>query len=107
MAQDLLQQLQSLREKAVDNLQAQHQRLLNDTLKTLEQRVVQSVSELPIRDGALFNTRLAIEIRPKLQQAIEELYLARVQTLINDYDKIAGTIAVSYTHLTLPTNREV
>ena len=97
MAQDLLQQLQSIREKAVDSLQAQHQKLLNDTLRTLEQRVVQSVSELPIKDGALFNTRLAIEIRPKLQQAIEELYLAKVQTLIT----------VSYTHLTLPTNREV
>ncbi len=80
MAQDLLQRLQSLREKSIDNLQAQHQRLLNDTLKTLEQRVIQQVSELPIQEGVLFSTRLAIEIRPKLQQAIEEIYLARVQT---------------------------
>ena len=102
MAQDLLQQLQSIREKAVDNLQAQHQKLLNDTLKTLEQRVVQSISELPIKDGALFNTRLAIEIRPKLQQAIEELYLVRVQSLINDYDKIAGTIVATYGKLPIP-----
>ena len=84
MAQDLLQELQAIRAKAVNTLEAQHQRLLNDTLKTLEQRVIQSVSELPIQDGALFNTRLAIEIRPKLQQAIEELYLAKVQTFIND-----------------------
>jgi hypothetical protein len=102
VAQDLLQQLQSIREKAVDNLQAQHQKLLNDTLKTLEQRVVQSISELPIKDGALFNTRLAIEIRPKLQQAIEELYLVRVQSLINDYDKIAGTIVATYGKLPIP-----
>jgi hypothetical protein len=103
VAQDLLQQLQSIREKAVDNLQAQHQKLLNDTLKTLEQRVVQSISELPIKDGALFNTRLAIEIRPKLQQAIEELYLVRVQSLVNDYDKIAGTIVATYGKLPIPT----
>ena len=102
MAQDLLQQLQSIREKAVDSLQAQHQKLLNDTLRTLEQRVIQQVSELPIKDGALFNTRLAIEIRPKLQQAIEELYLAKVQTLINDYDKIAGTIVSTYGKLPIP-----
>ena len=102
MAQDLLQQLQSIREKAVNNLEAQHQRLLNDTLKTLETRVIQAVSELPIQDGALFNTRLAIEIRPKLQQAIEELYLARVQTFINDYDKIAGTIVATYGKLPIP-----
>ena len=102
MAQDLLQQLQSIREKAVDSLQAQHQKLLNDTLRTLEQRVIQQVSELPIKDGALFNTRLAIEIRPKLQQAIEELYLARVQTFINDYDQIAGTIVATYGKLPIP-----
>ncbi len=102
MAQDLLQQLQSIREKSVDSLQAQHQRLLNDTLRTLEQRVIATVSELPIQDGALFNTRLAIEIRPKLQQAIEELYLARVQTFINDYDQIAGTIVATYGKLPIP-----
>ena len=102
MAQDLLQQLQSIREKAVDSLQAQHQKLLNDTLRTLEQRVIQQVSELPIKDGALFNTRLAIEIRPKLQQAIEELYLAKVQTFIKDYDKVAGTIVATYGKLPIP-----
>jgi hypothetical protein len=102
VAQDLLQELQSIRAKAVTNLEAQHQKLLNDTLKTLENRVIQSVSELPIQDGVLFNTRLAIEIRPQLQQAIEELYLARIQTLINDYDKIAGTIVATYGKLPIP-----
>jgi hypothetical protein len=102
VAQDLLQELQAIRAKAVNTLEAQHQKLLNDTLKTLETRVIQSVSELPIQDGALFNTRLAIEIRPKLQQAIEELYLAKVQTFINDYDKIAGTIVATYGKLPIP-----
>ena len=102
MAQDLLQQLQIIRAKAVDNLEAQHQKLLNDTLSTLEKRVVKAVSELPVQDGALFNTRLAIEIRPKLQQAIEELYLTKAQTFINDYDKIAGTIVATYGKLPIP-----
>jgi hypothetical protein len=102
VAQDLLQQLQIIRAKAVDNLEAQHQKLLNDTLSTLEKRVVKAVSELPVQDGALFNTRLAIEIRPKLQQAIEELYLTKAQTFINDYDKIAGTIVATYGKLPIP-----
>ena len=102
MAQDLLQQLQIIRAKAVDNLEAQHQKLLNDTLSTLEKRVVQAVSNLPVQDGVLFNTRLAIEIRPKLQQAIEELYLTKAQTFINDYDKIAGTIVATYGKLPIP-----
>ena len=102
MAQDLLQQLQQIRFKAVNNLETQHQKLLIDTLQNLEKEVVRLVSELPIQDGALFNTRLAIEIRPKLQKAIEDLYLTKVQTFINDYDKIAGTIVATYGKLPIP-----
>ena len=102
MAQDLLQQLQQIRFKAVNNLETQHQKLLIDTLQNLEKEVVRLVSELPIQEGALFNTRLAIEIRPKLQKAIEDLYLTKVQTFINDYDKIAGTIVATYGKLPIP-----
>ena len=102
MAQDLLQQLQQIRFKAVNNLETQHQKLLVDTLQNLEKEVVKLVSELPIQEGALFNTRLAIEIRPKLQKAIEDLYLTKVQTFINDYDKIAGTIVATYGKLPIP-----
>lgn len=102
MAQDLLQQLQQIRFKAVNNLESQHQKLLIDTLQNLEKEVVKLVSELPIQEGALFNTRLAIEIRPKLQKAIEDLYLTKVQTFINDYDKIAGTIVATYGKLPIP-----
>jgi hypothetical protein len=102
VAKDLLQELQTIRANAVTNLEAQQQRLLADTLRNLEQEVVNIVSRLPIQDGALFNTRLAIEIRPQLQQAIEELYLKPVQTFIKDYDKIAGTIVATYGKLPIP-----
>ena len=103
MAQDLLQELQAIRAKTVSSLEAQHQKLLADTLKTLEQEVVNIASTLPIENGSLFNTRLAIEIRPQLQQAIEEIYLKKVQTFINDYDKVAGTIVATYGKLPIPT----
>jgi len=102
VAQDLLQQLQQIRFRAVNNLETQHQKLLVDTLQNLEKEVVRLVSELPIQEGVLFNTRLAIEIRPKLQKAIEDLYLTKVQTFINDYDKIAGTIVATYGKLPIP-----
>ena len=102
MAQDLLQQLQQIRANAVTTLEAQHQKLLADTLRTLEQEVVNIASTLPIKDGSLFNTRLAIEIRPQLQQAIEQIYLNKVQTLVNDYDKIAATIVATYGKLPIP-----
>lgn len=102
MAQDILQQLQAIRERAIDTLEKQHQELLFNTLRRLEQEIVNIASELPLRTGELYSTRLAIEIRPRLQQAIEEFYLKPVQTFINDYDKIAGTIVATYGKLPIP-----
>ena len=88
MAQDILQQLQAIRERTIDNLEAQHQELLFKTLRRLEQEVVNIASELPTKTGELYSTRIAIEIRPRLQQAIEEFYLKPVQTFIKDYDRL-------------------
>jgi hypothetical protein len=102
VAQDILRQLQDIRQKALDNLEAQHQELLFKTIQRLEREVVSIASELPTRTGELYSTRLAIEIKPKLQQAIEELYLKPVQTFIKDYDKIAGVIVASYGKLPIP-----
>jgi hypothetical protein len=102
VAQDILQQLQAIRERTIDNLEAQHQELLFKTLRRLEQEVVNIASELPTKTGELYSTRLAIEIRPRLQQAIEEFYLKPVQTFIKDYDKIAGVIVATYGKLPIP-----
>jgi hypothetical protein len=102
VAQDILRQLQEIRQKALDNLEAQHQELLFKTIQRLEREVVNIASELPTRTGELYSTRLAIEIKPRLQQAIEELYLKPVQSFIKDYDKIAGVIVASYGKLPIP-----
>ena len=99
---DILQQLQAIRERTIDNLETQHQELLFKTLRRLEQEVVNIASELPTKTGELYSTRLAIEIRPRLQQAIEEFYLKPVQTFIKDYDKIAGVIVATYGKLPIP-----
>jgi len=102
VAQNILQQLQAIRERTIDNLEAQHQELLFKTLRRLEQEVVNIASELPTKTGELYSTRLAIEIRPRLQQAIEEFYLKPVQTFVKDYDKIAGVIVATYGKLPIP-----
>jgi hypothetical protein len=102
VAQDILLQLRLARENILNSLETKHQELLYKTLQRLEQEVVNISLELPSKSGVLFDTRLAIEIRPKLQQAIEELYLKPVQTFINDYDKIAGTIVATYGKLPIP-----
>jgi hypothetical protein len=102
VAQDILRQLQDIRQKALDNLEAQHQELLFKTIQRLEREVINIASELPTKTGELYSTRLAIEIKPRLQQAIEELYLKPVQTFIKDYDKIAGVIVATYGKLPIP-----
>jgi hypothetical protein len=102
VAQDILQQLRLIRENALNSLEAKHQELLYKTLQRLEQEVVNIASELPTKTGTLFDTRLAIELRPKLQKAIEEFYLKPVETFIKDYDKIAGTIVATYGKLPIP-----
>lgn len=99
---DILKELQLIRQKTLDNLESQHQELLFKTLQRLEQEVVNIASTLPTKGGELYATRLAIEIRPKLQRAIEEFYLKPVQTLVNDYDKIAGIIVATYKKLPVP-----
>ena len=102
MAQDILEQLRIARESILNSLEAKHQELLYKTLQRLEQEVVNISLELPSKSGVLFDTRLAIEIKPSLQKAIEEFYLKPVQTFINDYDKIAGTIVATYGKLPIP-----
>jgi hypothetical protein len=102
VARDLLKELQALRAEALTSLEDQQQELLIKTLQRLEADVVAKVSKLPNSKGILFDTRLAIELRPKIQQAIEELYLRPVQTFISDYDKVAGNIVATYGKLPIP-----
>lgn len=103
MARDLLKELQAFRAEALTSLEDKQQELLIKTLQRLEADVVAKVSQLPNQKGILFDTRLAIELRPKIQQAIEQLYLTPVQTFIKDYDKIAGNIIATYGKLPIPS----
>jgi len=103
VAKDLLKELQAFRAEALTSLEDKQQELLIKALQRLEADVVAKVSKLPNANGILFDTRLAIEIRPKLQQAIEQLYLQPVQSFIKDYDKIAGNIVATYGKLPIPS----
>jgi len=103
VAKDLLKELQALRAEALTSLEDKQQELLIKALQRLEADVVAQVSKLPDSNGMLFNTRLAIEIRPKLKQAIEQLYLTPVQSFIDDYDQIASNIIATYGKLPIPS----
>jgi hypothetical protein len=102
MAKDLLQRLQEFRDKAVRDLSDEHTERLVKTLQTLEAEVISQASDLPVRGGKLFDTRVAIAIRPSLKSTIENIYLVQVADNINEYDKIAGNIVAQYGELPLP-----
>ena len=100
---NLLQELQAIRANAITSLEDKQQELLIKALQQLENKVVETALKLPNRNGVLFDTRLAIELRPQLQKAIEDLYLTKVQTFINDYDEIAANIVATYGKLPIPS----
>ena len=102
MAKDLLQRLQEFRDKAVRDLSDEHTERLVKTLQTLEAEVISQASDLPVRGGKLFDTRVAIAIRPSLKSIIENIYLVQVADNINEYDKLAGNIVAQYGELPLP-----
>ena len=102
MAKDLLQRLQEFRDKAVRDLSDEHTERLVKTLQTLEAEVISQASDLPVRGGKLFDTRVAIAIRPSLKSTIENIYLVQVADNINEYDKLAGNIVAQYGELPLP-----
>lgn len=99
---NLLQELQQIRAKALTSLEDKQQEFLIKALQQLENKVVETALQLPNRNGILFDTRLAIELRPQLQKAIEDLYLTKVQSFINDYDKVAANIVATYGKLPIP-----
>ena len=99
---NLLKELQQIRANAITSLEDKQQELLIKSLQALEKKVVDISLNLPNRNGELFDIRLAIELRPQLQQAIEQLYLTPVQTFIKDYDKIAANIVATYGKLPIP-----
>ena len=96
MAKSLIERLGEYRQKATTSLSDQQEIKLVRTLQRLETEVVKEISRLPTRKGVLFNTRLAIELRPKIKQYIEQTYLTTVQSNVADYDKIAGAVVATY-----------
>ena len=65
---NLLQELQAIRANAITSLEDKQQELLIKALQQLENKVVETALKLPNRNGVLFDTRLAIELRPQLQK---------------------------------------
>lgn len=96
MAKDLITQLGEYRQRRVSNYTDEHVELLIKVLQDLENQVITNATNLPVIGGKLFNTQLAIAIRPKLKALIENYYLTSVQDVINDYDQVAANVIATY-----------
>ena len=89
---DKIEELAQLRENLVDTIEARHINRLNIALVNLENDVVKLVNSLPLRGNKLFETRVAIEIRPKLKAIIDKHYVLWADNTVREYDQVAKQI---------------
>ena len=99
---DKIEKLAQARENLVDDIELRHTNRLNIALENLERDVVQIANELPTRQGKLFEARLAVEIRPKLRQAIDEHYTLWADGTVREYDKVAKQVVDNMKVLPIP-----
>ena len=99
---DKIEDLAQLRENLVDDIELRHTNRLNIALENLERDVVKIANELPTKQGKLFEARLAVEIRPKLRQAIDEHYTLWADGTVREYDKVAKQVVDNMKVLPIP-----
>ena len=99
---DKIEKLAQLRENLVDDIELRHNNRLNIALENLERDVVKIANELPKRQGKLFEARLAVEIRPKLKQAIDKHYVLWADNTVREYDKVAKLVVANMKDLPIP-----
>jgi len=102
MAKSLIERLGEYRQGITTSLSDQHEARMLRTLERLERDVVKDIARLPTKNGVLFNTKLAIELRPKIKGYMENTYLKTVQSNVAEYDKIAGSVVATYGKLPIP-----
>lgn len=66
-----------------------HQRELLRSLARLERDIVEIMRDAPLRDGQLFDLEWAIQARTQVRQAIDERYIATVDSFVSEYSEVA------------------
>jgi hypothetical protein len=103
MAKDLLEKLGDYRQNKVIDLSDAHVERLQKSLQELENLVIKEASLIDPKRGSLkLRTTLALQLRPKLKQYIEQTYLTAVQQNIADYDKSAGWLLATFKEYPIP-----
>jgi hypothetical protein len=103
MAKDLLEKLGDYRQKRVMDLSDQQVIRLQKSLQELENLVIKEASKIdPTRGSLKLRTTVALQMRPKLKQYIEQTYLNTVQQNISEYDKSASWLVGTFKEYPIP-----
>jgi len=105
MAKDLLEKLGDYRQNKVIDLSDTHVERLQKSLQELENLVIAEASKInPQRGNLKLRTTIALEMRPKLKQYIEQTYLNAIQQNISEYDKSASWLLATFKEYPIPKN---
>jgi len=105
MAKDLLEKLGDYRQNKVIDLSDTHVERLQKSLQELENLVIAEASKINPQRGSLkLRTTIALEMRPKLKQYIEQTYLNAIQQNISEYDKSASWLLATFKEYPIPKN---
>ena len=99
---DKIEKLAQLRENLVDDIELRHINRLNIALENLEDDIVKLAGSLPLQGQKLFEARLAVELRPKIKEAIDKHYLLWADNTVREYDKVAKLVIENMKELPIP-----
>jgi hypothetical protein len=91
------------RDKIINDLSDSHVTRLQKSLQELENLVIAEAAKINPKRGTLkARTTVALEIRPKLKQYIEQTYLTAVQSNITEYDEAAKALVTQLSKFPIP-----
>lgn len=100
---DLIEELGNYRQRRVTDLSDTHVERLQKSLQELENLVIAEASKINPKRGTLkARTTIALELRPKLKQLIEQTYLTAVQSNIAEYDNAAAWLVATFKKYPIP-----
>lgn len=91
------------RDKIINDLSDSHVTRLQKSLQELENLVIAEAAKINPKRGTLkARTTVALAIRPKLKQFIEQTYLTTVQSNITEYDEAAKALVTQLSKFPIP-----
>jgi hypothetical protein len=93
----------------IDRLEALHDELISNALFDLEEKAAEIISNLPVKNGNLYDIQAAVFARQELQQSVIDSFLTTADEVVRSYDQATATLIGLYQDLledgVLPTTQ--